>query len=148
MADARGTADDALALVKEYLTLDAKRWAALDAKLNALSEQHSTMWKGQQEIDRLQRKLETHKDMIFFEYWSGTKNIEMHMHAGEFSFATSLAFVAMGIVIDYPLLVGLSFVLLAASYIFLGATIVGTRRFEKHISEIVKLPASEIEPSR
>ena len=130
--------------MKEYLTLDAKRWSALDVKLNALSEQHSSMWKGQQEIDRLQRKLETHKDMLFFEYWTGTKEVEMRMRAGEFSFATSLSFVALGVAFDYPLLLGFSFVLLAISYVLLGLTIRSSKRFEKHISEIVESPLSEI----
>jgi len=130
--------------LKEYLTLDAKRWSALDVKLNALSEQHSSMWKGQQEIDRLQRKLETHKDMLFFEYWTGTKEVEMRMRAGEFSFATSLSFVALGVAFDYPLLLGFSFVLLAISYVLLGLTIRSSKRFEKHISEIVESPLSEI----
>lgn len=144
VSDANKRVEDAVALLKEYLTLDAKRWSALDVKLNALSEQHSSMWKGQQEIDRLQRKLETHKDMLFFEYWTGTKEVEMRMRAGEFSFATSLSFVALGVAFDYPLLLGFSFVLLAISYVLLGLTIRSSKRFEKHISEIVESPLSEI----
>lgn len=144
MSDANKSVEDAVALLKEYLTLDAKLWSALDVKLNALSEQHSTMWKGQQEIDKLTRALEAHKDRLFFEYWTGTKEVEMRMRAGEFSFATSLSFVALGVAFDYPLLLGFSFVLLAVSYVLLGVTIRSSKRFENHISEMVESPVSEI----
>ena len=128
---------DILTLLKRMQEIDSDRWKTLDAKLEGLIGVQAKVSKAQLEIATVvwngQRKI----GEIEFAYWTGTKELEQISNAGAFSLTIFLGLVALAVASDSEVGYLASIIPLAASFILMPLFWARSKRFEKHIEQLM-----------